>query len=134
MTRFLSGLLLILAALVLGYLASPIPFYLQSKEARLKTLWSKDLVHLAQNKDFANTFKQISKTEIYFSDPQIAEDFSQLNVPITLNPQGPLVLKVSITRWIDKNKYGFIVEHNIFDKDDDKIFEFGRTYHIGYIF
>lgn len=134
MTRFASGLLLIVSALLLGYLSSPLPFYLKPGVKRLQEVWTEDLNSLSKNKNFHNTISQLGSVEIHFTDPQVAEEFSGLEAPFVLNREKPLVLRVSITRWIDKSKYGFIVQHEIFDKDDDKIFEFGRTYHIGYIF
>lgn len=135
MFRFLSGVLFITAALIFAYLSSPIPFYRLPKQTRLYNVWKEDLNKLSLQKDFKNVFNNISKIEVHFTDPQVAEEFTDFKTPIHKGaaPQG-YTLKIGITRWIEKNNYGFVIQHELFDLNDDKIYEFGRTYKIGLIF
>lgn len=133
MVRFISGFTLILAAGILIYVNFPIDFYMKPAQERLFIVWQRDFAKLSQDKKFAKTFSQLSKIEINFTDPQVAEEFDNFKTPFKVGKSPGYVLKISITRWIEKGEYGFIVQHEIFDEADDKLYEFGRTYKIGLI-
>lgn len=133
MVRFISGLLFLLAAGFLFFIQSPIGFYLKPKQERLYVLWQKDMDHLANNKEFQNMLNQLGKVEIQFTDPQVATEFEEFQSPFKVTSGYPYTLKISVTRWIEKNEYGFVVQHELFDETDDKVYEFGRTYKVGYI-
>ena len=82
----------------------------------------------------SRVFSNLASVDIHFSDPQVAEEFADFATPFrATNPKG-YILKISITRWIDKSEYGYVIQHELFDQDDDKLHEFGRTYKVGYIF
>lgn len=134
MGRFIIGLALILSAFGLIYLKSPVGFYLKPKQERLYILWKKDFNELSKNPKFAKIFTQLGKVEVHFTDPQVATEFEQFNTPFIPNEGSPYILKISVTRWIEKTEYGFVVQHELFDQTEDKIYEFGRTYKVGYIF
>ena len=134
MTRFLSSLCLILSSAILLYLMTPIKFYTQSKQDRLIEIWKKDIEFLMEKKNAPLLFKQISKLEVVFTDPDIAEEFKNFTTPFSKNSAGKYSLKIAITRWIDRHEYGFVIQHEFFDHSDDKHYEFGRTYKIGYVF
>ena len=134
MLRFLSGFVLIFSALTLLYAKSPLKFYMKPKQERLYQLWNKDFQELTKDKKFAKVFSQLGKVEIHFTDPQVANEFEEFKTPFHTKASHPYFLKVSITRWIEHNRYGFIVQHELFDSSEDKIYEFGRTYTVGLIF
>ncbi len=133
--RFLSGLLLILAASGILLFISPLKYYMSPKQDRLYTLWQQDLSKLNKDSKFSKVFNNLSKVEIHFTDPQVAEEFSNFKTPFHSNSQGQgYILKISITRWIEEKEYGFVVQHELFDQQNDKMYEFGRTYKVGLIF
>ena len=134
MFRFILGFLLITSSFALVYSHFPVDQYLKPKQMRLYNDWQKDISKLSQNKQFSDMLKQIRTVEIHFTDPDIAEEFVDFKAPFRVFKNQNLVMKVSITRWIDKNRYGFLVQHELFDETENKIYEFGRTYHTGYIF
>jgi hypothetical protein len=35
---------------------------------------------------------------------------------------------------MEAKEYGFVIQHELFDQSEDKIYEFGRTYKVGLIF
>lgn len=105
------------------------------KQDRLYQLWNDDFTKLRQDKKFGKVFSNLSKVEIHFTDPQVAEEFSEFQTPFKpKDPLNGLVLKISITRWIEAHEYGFVIQHELFDQEDDKVYEFGRTYKVGLIF
>lgn len=134
MARFITGFALILAAGILLYAQFPISFYFKPAQERLFIVWQKDFAKLSQDKKFAQAFNNIAKIEVNFTDPQVAEEFDKFRTPFKTGKPGGYILKIGITRWIEKGEYGFVVQHEIFDSSDDKLYEFGRTYKIGYIF
>ncbi len=133
MLRFFSGLLFFAAAGGLLYSQFPVNYYLQPKQERLYKVWKKDIDKLSENNKFADVFKQVGKVEVHFTDPQVATEFEEFHTPFTPHQGQTYILKISVTRWIEKREYGFVVQHELFDETEDKIYEFGRTYKIGLI-
>ena len=134
MIKFISGLCLILAAGILVYIKTPLQYYSTPKQERLYQLWKKDFEKLKQDPKFAKVFVNLSKVEVHFSDPQVAEEFEEFRTPFKESINTGYVLRINITRWIEKREYGFVIQHELFDQTDDKIYEFGRTYKVGLIF
>ncbi len=134
MIRFIFGLLLIAGACLLVFKSPQVQFYIKPKHQRLFVLWKKDIQKLYQDEEFKKAFKHIAKVEIHFTDPDVAEEFSDFKSPFKVGDPMGYVLKLNITRWIQKNQYGFVIQHEIFDQNEDKIYEFGRTYQVGFIF
>jgi hypothetical protein len=133
MSRFLLGLVFIVAAGGLLYSQFPLAYYLQPKQDRLLGHWKSDIKTLSQNQEFAKIFKKVGKVEVHFTDPQVATEFERFHTPFSPVEGQPLILRISVTRWIEKREYGFLVQHELFDETDDKIYEFGRIYKIGLI-
>ena len=131
--RFIVGLFFILAAVGLVSFASPLSFYLKPKQERLVKLWQQDIAKLQSNAEFSQAFSNLSGIEIYFTEPEVADEFENFPTPFSTQAGGTYLLKVSITRWIEPRHYGFVVQHELFDQNDNKVFEFGRTYRIGFI-
>ena len=133
MFRFFSGFVLIAAAAAIAHSQFPLIYYLQPKQDRLYKLWDADLKKLSEDKNFANVFENVGKIEVHFTDPQVATEFERFNIPFKKNEGKPYILRISVTRWIEKNEYGFLVQHELFDETDNKVYEFGRTYKVGLI-
>lgn len=133
MWRFFAGLLMILSAGTLIYIKFPIGYYLQPKQERLYSSWKHDISELARDPEFSKALSRVGKVEIHFTDPEVAGEFEDFHPPIKSTPNQPYILKISITRWIEKTEYGFVIQHELFDESDNKFFELGRTYKIGLI-
>ncbi len=134
MVRFLLGFLLIAAAGGVFYSQGPIQYYMKPKQDRLYSLWKEDIDKLSENQKFAEVFQNVGKVEVHFTDPQVATEFERFNTPFLPSKGKPLILKISVTRWIEADSYGYVVQHELFDETEDKIYEFGRTYKVGLIF
>ena len=134
MFRFVFGLLLIAGAGFLVFKSPKVQFYIKPKQQRLFIAWQKDIENLYRDQKFRKVFKHISKIEVHFTDPEVAEEFTDLKTPFKANDSTGYILKLSITRWIQKNEYGFVIQHEIFDQSEDKIYEFGRTYQVGFVY
>ncbi len=123
-----------MAAGGLLYSQYPLDYYLKPKQDRLLMHWQKDIAKLSENQKFSEVFKKVGKVEVHFTDPQVATEFEKFSTPFVPQEGQPLVLRISVTRWIEKKEYGFVVQHELFDETDDKVYEFGRTYKVGLIF
>lgn len=134
MRQFLAGLFLVTAAGLLIYLKSPVSYYMKPKQERLFMLWSADLEQMNKNQQFQKVFSNIAKVEVHFTDPQVAEEFSDFKTPFKSRPENTYLLKISVTRWIERSEYGFVIQHELFDNTEDKLYELGRTYRVGLIF
>ena len=133
MLRTLTGFILIASAFGFLYFKSPLEFYLKPKQERLYLLWSKDFRQLSKDQNFAKIFSQLGQVDVHFTDPQVATEFEDFKTPFMAVEGYPYTLKIGITRWIEKTKYGFVVQHELLDPTGDKIYEFGRTYSVGFI-
>ena len=111
-----------------------VQFYLKPKHERLLILWKKDIGKLYKDKNSRKIFESLARVDVHFTDPQVADEFSEFKAPFKTSDSSGYILKLNITRWIHKNRYGFVIDHEIFDQSDDKVYEFGRTYHVGFIF
>lgn len=134
MVRFIVGFLLIASAFFLVSKSPKVQFYMNPPEQRLFLLWQKDIEKLYKDEKFKKAFKYIAKVEIHFTDPDVAEEFSNFKSPFKTGGSSGYILRVNVTRWIQKNQYGFVIQHDIFDQNEDKVYEFGRTYQVGFIF
>lgn len=133
MIRFISGFLFIFAACVLVFVTAPLELVMQTKQERLSRAWQNDFDQLSKDPKFAKVFANLSKVDVHFTDPQVAEEFKNFKTPFRVsNPEG-FILKIDVTRWIEPKEYGFVIQHELFDQSDDKLYEFGRTYKIGII-
>ncbi len=133
MLRFLIGLLCISAALLIVHSQFPVTYYFQPKQDRLHQLWTQDFNNLRKDPKFAEVFQQVGKVEVHFTDPEVATEFERFHTPFKPQEGQPYILRISVTRWIEKSEYGFLIQHELFDSTDDKIYEFGRTYKVGLI-
>lgn len=135
MSRFFAGLFLILLAVAVVLGVSPVRYYTTPKQVRLYDLWQQDFQKLSKDPKFGKVFNNLAKVEVHFTDPQVAEEFANFRTPFTTNSteQG-FILKISITRWMEAKEYGFVIQHELFDQSEDKVYEFGRTYKVGLIF
>lgn len=133
MTKLISILCLFFAASLLIFMSPQVQFYRGSKSQRLYSLWDRDIEKLKSDKEFKKMFLNLNEVELTFTDPQVSNELDELKTPIKTTDGTSLKLKVAVIRWIDKNRYGYVLQHEVFDSNDDKIFEFGRTYKIGFI-
>jgi hypothetical protein len=133
MLKFFSGTLLIGAAFMIAYSQFPVGYYLTPKQERLYQIWKTDLDKLSNDPKFAKIFQNLSQVDVHFTDPQVATEFEEFRTPFSAAEGRAYILKISITRYIEKQEYGFVVQHELFDQNEDKIYEFGRTYKVGLI-
>jgi|GEM_PF-2972528 len=136
MTKFVGSIIILGAIAMMVNLTLPIAFYLSPRTERLQGLWDKDFGQVIEkNKKMEKLFANIRDYEFSFSDPQVSEEIGDLELPIELNQEGPLIMSIEVIRWIEKNRYGYILQHDVFDTtsgEPQKIFEFSRNYRIGF--
>lgn len=133
MTKVIAILCLLTAAGLLAFMSPQVQFYTKPRHQRLYNLWKADIDRLQQNPEFKKLLLNVGDVELGFTDPQVSEELDLLNPPIKKTEGASLSMKVEVIRWIDKNNYGYVLQHEIFDNTENKIYEFGRTYKVGII-
>lgn len=130
------GIVFILLSISVGVLTSLNQKHLLKKPSvRLNIIWHEDLQkNVLQSDSYKKIFNRVSKFEFTSDDPDLIPFLEKLSPPAELNKIGDLKVNVHISRWFDKTQYGFVVQHNFLESHtDEKVFEFGRTYPVGYI-
>ncbi|NQZ18128.1 MAG: hypothetical protein HRT44_02550 [Bdellovibrionales bacterium] len=133
MTKLIAGLCLFIAAGLILFMSPPVQFYKQTPSQRLGSLWSNDIARLKQQDDFNKMLVNVGEVELSFTDPQVEDELSDLKSAIKVTKGASLKIRVDVIRWISGNRYGYVLQHDVFDSTDDKVFEFGRTYKVGFI-
>lgn len=133
------GLVLILVAvgtiIAAAWSSLGISYYIKPPQEKLLTRWQEDLTQLEKGKYLPKQWSEISEVEIRSDNSPIQEWLPTLKAPIQKNPQGRYRLEIFLIHWIEKYKYGVVMEYSLIDlTSNNKVWELGRTYHLGYIY
>lgn len=133
--RSFIGTLFILLALLLGAAAYfNLAFWIKPPEQRLSIIWQRDIDHLKKEKKLPQVFNEISKVQVNSPDARIAEWIDDVKIPVSRNQKGQYTMQIMLVQWIEGHQYGVVVQYDIFDSQtENKVFELGRTFHLGYI-
>lgn len=133
--KTLGAFILVLSLILILSYTLELDSLILSPPERLEKIWKKDINSVVlQNESYKKILTNISQIDFTTDDPDLKKFLDQLNSPVPIAPSGNLKLNVHISRWFEGNKYGMVIQHNFFDKQsEDKVFEFGRTYFVGYI-
>ena len=137
MRKTFGILLLIIGLLAIGTVAAVslrAQYWLLTPKEKFMTSWQEDLALLRKSKNLPAGWDHIQKVEIK-SDSSAAIDWVQsLKPKIKIDSAGNYKLNIMVIHWIEKNKYGAIVQYSMTDlKSGNLIWEISRTLHLGYL-
>ncbi len=134
MKQFLA---FIMAAVIVAYVAVEwlhVDFWVKPAEEKLSLLWERDLHEAAQENHLPKEWQEISEVSIESPDPRVTEWLESVRAPIEINENGEYLLNVTVIHWVEGRKYGVILQYELFHKPtENKVLEFGRTLHLGYV-
>lgn len=133
------GLIMIAVAvvtiLIILWSALGVGFYLKPPHEKLLTRWKADLAQLEKAQKLPSQWNDIREIQLRSDNSPIQEWLPQIKAPIQTNPNGRYRLEIFLIHWIEKYKYGVVVEYNLIDlTSNNKVWEFGRTYPLGFIY
>ncbi len=133
------GLVLIAAAVVtvlaVIWSALEVDFYLKPPHEKFITRWKADLTQLEKAKKLPSQWNDIREVQVRSDNSPIQDWLPKIKVPISTNPNGRYRLEIFLIHWIENNKYGVVMEYNLIDLvTNNKVWEFGRTYPLGFVY
>jgi len=134
----ITGLVLIISAFLIGLSSFvPIPWFWQNRWERIEKKYSKDLEIFFATENGKRLKSELSKYEFFFPNPQVFNEVEAIEFPVATSEDGRIFLRIEVFRWIHENRYGYILQHEFFDGssvDDEKIYEWSKTYEAGIYF
>lgn len=127
-------LLGVLALIPLAMAFSPLRSLFQPTEERVRSIVEQDIQNLMGSGQVGDFWSSIKDIEIKYSDGSLFHYLTREDIPVTLQEGGKYELHIQVLRWIEGHKHGLNMDFEVFDTaTSNKVAEFGRTYHIGYI-
>ena len=73
----------------------------------------------------------LSKIDQSTTDQQFKEMIDQTPSPFKVVQKGKYTLKLQFMPWIEEMKYGYLIQHELFDANGNKVSEFNVNIDIG---
>lgn len=135
MKKMIGSCFLLAGTLIGLWSYAPLPWLWQSRWQRIQKQYHNDIDLFFESSVGEKLKRQLGLHEFLFSDPQVARELEEVSFPKTYtDSSGPIIVRVEVIRWIFKNRYGYIFQHNFFDTtdgDEEKIYEWSKTYEAG---
>ena len=130
-----SVLLLTLSVFVLLFAAlSPLRHLWKAPEDRARQIVAQDIENLVASGQVGEFWGSLKDIQLQFSDSSLFHYLNRDHIPVDLTEEGQYELHIQVIRWIEGHKHGLVMDFEIFDvASQNKVSEFGRTYHLGYI-
>lgn len=133
MRIFLAVLLFVAAGSFIAYDYFNIAYWTTPPEKRLMMKWEEEVGKvMGRSKQIRMELQLVKQIEMTITDPQFVEFVDKVKKPYSKSEKGIYLLHVQIIPSIDEMKYGFDIQHEIFDtRDNNKIDEFGFSINVG---
>jgi len=129
------GIFCLIAGIFLGISSFiPLQWAWQSRWERIESQYFADLETFFASPNGQKIKAELKDHEFFFADPQVFREIEEAHFPIVAKKEGRLILKIEVFRWIHGNRYGYILQHEFFDifsGEEEKIYEWSKTYEAG---
>lgn len=128
--RIFLACLLLMGGLLGGagiyvYEAYDLESYRKAPPLRLSEVWAEKLVEQeAQDPKLRAAMTLIEDWSITLEQPYFGDLLEQATPPFRKSTKGRYKLVVSAIPWVEEMKYGFLLQHQLIDTDDNITFEF----------
>jgi hypothetical protein len=131
--KILFGFLLIaLSAGMLAYDHYNISYWRTPPGIRASQKWQEEVDKVTAKSARLKTSLQLLKTiEMTTTDQQFKDMIDQTKKPFHQVQKGSYILKIQIMPWIEDMKYGYLIQHDLFDSTNNKVSEFNVNVDIG---
>lgn len=135
MRKLLIALLLVSSVFLIAWALLPANQWLLSPEERTRLVLSQDIQKMmAEEGESSRFWHSLKDIKINYTEAALLHFIREDNLPLQIQTDGKYELHIQMIRWIEGHRYGLVVDFEIYDAEsDNKVGEFGRTYHIGYI-
>jgi hypothetical protein len=137
MRKGLGFLLILVSLLVIGGVAAVslhADYWMLSPKEKFMSSWQDDVRLLRKKKALPAPWDHIREIEVRSDNSPAIDWVDSLKKQIKIDPNGTYKLNVMVIHWIEKTKYGAIVQYSITDlKSGNTIWEISRTLHLGYL-
>lgn len=132
--RKTAAALILISVLVIAFTLSPLRSFLISPEKRTRTMVAQDIENLMVSGQVGDFWSSLKDIQLQFSDSSLFHYLNRDHLPVSLANDGKYELQIQVIRWIEGHRHGLVMDFEVFDTEtDNKVSEFGRTYHVGYI-
>lgn len=128
----ITSIVILLLAIGLGLNVS---YWLLPPKEKFNHAWKQDIELLESSHKLPAQWREIRQVSVQ-TDHSPAQNWVDKNtVFIPINPKGHYLLNVFIIHWIEDIHYGAMIQYSLVDlRDENTIWELGRTLRLGYVY
>ncbi len=94
--------------------------------------WKKEVAkNVSKSKTLQTTLPSLRKIDQTTTDQQFKEMIDATISPFKVTPGGNYLLKLQFMPWMEDMKYGYVIQHEVFDISGNKVSEFNVNIEIG---
>jgi hypothetical protein len=132
MKFFLGFLLVIFASGLVGYEYYNISYWQKAPSVRASEKWKSEVEKITtKNAKLKTALLLLAKIEQTTTDQQFKEMIDTTRSPFKSVSKGSYLLKLQFMPWIEDMKYGYLIQHELFDQQGNKVSEFNINIDIG---
>ena len=127
--------LLSTAAGLLAYEHFNISYWRLSPSMRTELIWKSEIDKITKKSpELRKPLLLLKEIEMTTSDQQFKDLIDQTRSPFSKSLKGSYTLKLQFMPWIENMKYGYLIQHEIYDTNtQNKLKEFTININIGYL-
>jgi hypothetical protein len=131
--KFIIGFVLIaLASALVAYDQLNIAYWQKAPELRASETWKREIEKISsRNAKLKTALLLIGKIDQSTTDQQFKEMIDKTPSPFKVVQKGKYTLKLQFMPWIEEMKYGYLIQHELFDGNGNKVSEFNVNVDIG---
>ena len=131
--KFILGFFLIVfASALVAYDQLNISYWQKAPEVRASEKWKREVKRVSdQNNKLKTALLLLAKIDQTTTDQQFKEMIDRTPSPFKTVQKGKYILKLQFMPWIEDMKYGYLIQHELFDSNENKVSEFNINVDIG---
>lgn len=134
MKVLLSFLLFVGAGSLVAYEYFNLSYWRMEPAARVDLKWNREIEKLeAKSAKLKTALLLLKEWKMTTTDQQFKDMIDQSHPPFRQATQGRYTLEIQIMPWIEDMKYGYLIQHELFDSNKNKVDEFNINIDIGYL-
>jgi hypothetical protein len=134
MRILLVFLLFVSAGAFIAYDYFDISYWRTPPEVRVDQKWSAEIQKvMSKSKKTSKELQLLKSFDMVTTDQQFKDLIDKSHPPFRRSTKGSYVLKIQIMPFVEDMKYGYLIQHEIFDKDNNKVDEFNTNIEIGFL-
>ena len=131
--KFIIGFfLIVIASGLIAYDQLNLSYWRKAPEIRASEKWKLEIEKIsARNNKIRTALLLIAKINQSTTDQQFKEMIDRTPSPFKVIQKGKYSLKLQFMPWIEEMKYGYLIQHELFDANGNKVSEFNVNVDIG---